>query len=190
MNNKSVRLQLIQYLQEYFLIKNKKIVKRGRKVKTEVDVIGDLHSFCNLAKKEVSNLRSDLKDKISLLQKKNDPATMKEILEELEVYSNANEEAVLMRIMKIFEEFEKEKDKVKRKELLIGVEDFVYGVMSNENLEVSWDLFAFLKECFFIYYNHSQKKAEMEYGVNPKDDKQIEDSVGEKLSFLREVTAG
>lgn len=189
MNNKSIRLQLIQYLHDYHAIKNKKIVKKGRKIKTEADVLKDMQSFCTLAKKEVSDLRKDLKDKMDILMKKADEKKMKEILEELENYTNANEEAIIMNLINLLENFEIEKNPEKRKEILIKTEDFVYDITSNEKIEISWDLFAFLQECFFIYYNHGENKAEIEYGVNSNEDKQIERGVKEKLDFLREVTA-
>ncbi len=187
MNNKSVRLQLIQFLHEYFDLKNNQAVKKGRKTKTQADVLKDLQSFCTLVRKERIELRKDLKDDVDLLLKKADEKKMLQMLEELEGYSNAHEEAVLMNLIKLFEAFTKENDKQKKKEILIKIEDFVYEVTSNEKIEVSWDLFTFLNECFFIYYNHNEHKADIEYGVDPKEDKQIELSVNDKLAFLKEV---
>lgn len=187
MNTKSVRLQILHYLHEYFGIKNKKIVKKGRKVKTEADVLREIFDFCSLVKKEGVEVRKDLKEKIIALQGKADEKKMRQIMEELENYSNANEDAILQQLINLLEAFEQERDKQKKKEILIKIEDFVYGITSNENLEVSWDLFTFLNECFFIYYNHNEHKADIDYGLNPKEDKQIEMSVTEKLSFLKEV---
>jgi len=190
MNNKSVRLQLVQCLREYFNLKSNKTVKKGRKKKTQADVLKDLQIFCSLVRKERTELRKDLKEDIDLLLKKTDDKKMMQMLEELEGYSNANEEAVLMNLVTFLENFTKENDKPKKKEILIKIEDFVYEVTSNEKIEVSWDLFTFLNECFFIYYNHNEHKADIEYGVDLKEDKQIENSVSEKLAFLKEVMQG
>jgi hypothetical protein len=189
MNNKSVRLQILQYLHEYFNIKNKNAVKKGRKVKSPADILKDLQGFCSLVKKEVVDLRKDLKEKIDFLQR-SDEKKMQQILEDLEGYSNANEEVVIMSLIRLFEDFTRENDKQKKKEILIKIEDFVYEIASNEKVEVSWDLFTFLNECFFIYYNHNEHKADIEYGLDPKEDKQIEMSVSEKLSFLKDVVQG
>ncbi len=190
MNNKSVRLQILQYLHEYFNIKTKKIIKKGRKVKTTSDVLKDLQSFCSLVKKEVVDLRKDLKEKITALEGKADEKKLQQIMGEIEGYSNANEEAIIMNLVQLFDAFTREDNKQKKKEILIKVEDFVYEVASNEKLEVSWDLFTFLNECFFIYYNHKEHRADIEYGSEPKEDKQIESSVSEKLAFLKEVVQG
>ncbi len=187
MNNKSVRLQLLQYLHDYFDIKNKKVIKKGRKVKTQADVIKDLQTFCVLAKKEVPDLRKELKEKIMQLQGKNDDKKLQQMMEELEIYSNANEEGILTRLMKLFQEFNQEKDKQKKREMLIKIEDFVYSITSSESIELSWDLFSFMQECFFIYYSHSTHKAEIEYGIDTKEDKMIEQSVADKHAFLQEV---
>jgi len=124
LNNKVIRLKLIEKLESYFYLKYfEKLPKdlpavKISKIATKDEIFDGIIFYSNYCFKECKDIRKDLKYKLDYLKNiKNEfsESKLKIILDDLLNYSNVDEKLIINKLVSYFDKFLKEEDIPKRR---------------------------------------------------------------------------